>query len=126
MQETFDRTRAGSDTLATDETFDLISSDKVDGTAVYNLEDERLGKIAHFMASVTGTFAMRCSIMAAFSGRGTNYPLPWEELTYASAAKTARQFWLRIPPSRFCCDRPPTVFCRARGAGSRGLYSARG
>jgi hypothetical protein len=49
MQETFDRARTGGDTLATDETFDLISSDKVDGTAVYNLEDERLGKIDHFM-----------------------------------------------------------------------------
>jgi hypothetical protein len=38
MQETFDRTQTGGDTLARDETFDLISSEKVDGTAVYNRE----------------------------------------------------------------------------------------
>mgnify|MGYP006195088777 CR=1 FL=1 len=32
-----------SDTMARDETYDLISSEKVDGTAVYNRDGERLG-----------------------------------------------------------------------------------
>src|SRR5438270_12034761 len=49
VMATYDETRSGSDTLARDETFDLISSQQVDGTAVYDRGGEKLGKLAHFM-----------------------------------------------------------------------------
>ena len=38
-----------ADTFNTDETRELIASNKVEGTAVYDLEGERLGSITHFM-----------------------------------------------------------------------------
>ncbi len=38
-----------TDTLAIDETVRLISSDKVDGTAVYGTDGERLGTVRNFM-----------------------------------------------------------------------------
>lgn len=85
MQGTFDRTRTGGDALATDETSDLISSDKVDGTAVYNLEDEKLGKIAHFMVGKRdGRVRYAVLDYGGFFGAGDElYPLPWEALTYS-------------------------------------------
>jgi len=36
-------------TPATDETSDLIASDKVEGTAVYNAAGDRLGTVHNFM-----------------------------------------------------------------------------
>jgi hypothetical protein len=85
MQDTFDQTRSGRDTLAQDETFDLISSDKVDGTAVYNPEDERLGKIDHFMVGKRdGRVRYAVLDYGGFFGAGDDlYPLPWEALTYS-------------------------------------------
>ena len=41
-----DTTTAAARGLATDETDRLISSDKVEGTPVYNSKGERLGKVA--------------------------------------------------------------------------------
>ena len=84
MQDTFDQTRRG-DTLAQDETFDLISSDKVDGTAVYNLDDEKLGKIDHFMVGKRdGRVRYAVLDSGGFVGAGDDlYPLPWEALTYS-------------------------------------------
>jgi hypothetical protein len=84
MQETFDRTRTDADTLAREETFDLISSDKVDGTAVYNLQDEKLGKIDHFMVGkLDGQVRYAVLDYGGFFGGGDDlYPLPWAALTY--------------------------------------------
>ena len=84
MQETFDQTRTGGDTLARDETFDLISSAKVDGTAVYNFQDEKLGKIDHFMVGKRdGRVRYAVLDYGGFFGPGDElYPLPWEALTY--------------------------------------------
>ncbi len=35
-------------TMSRDETYDLISSEKVDGTAVYNRAGDKLGTVNHF------------------------------------------------------------------------------
>jgi hypothetical protein len=85
MQDTFDQTLSRGDTLAQDETFDLISSNKVDGTAVYNPEDERLGKIDHFMVGKRdGRVRYAVLDYGGFFGAGDDlYPLPWEALTYS-------------------------------------------
>ena len=47
MQNTTTRTGAGS--VATDETDRLIASNKVEGTAVYNRQGDRLGDVYNFM-----------------------------------------------------------------------------
>jgi PRC-barrel domain len=44
-----DTTTVAAGGLATDETDRLISSDKVEGTPVYNPKGERLGKVHHLM-----------------------------------------------------------------------------
>lgn len=85
MKETYDETRADSDTLTRDETFDLISSQKVDGTAVYNPQDEKLGKIDHVMIGKRDGRA-RFAVLdyGGLFGMGDDlYPLPWESLTYS-------------------------------------------
>jgi hypothetical protein len=83
--QTFDETRTSGDRLAQDETFDLISSEKVDGTAVYNLEDEKLGTIHHFMVGKRDG-QVRYAVMSygGLFGMGDDfYPLPWDALTYS-------------------------------------------
>ena len=70
--------------LETDETHDLISSEKVDGTAVYNREGERLGTVHHFMVGKRDG-RVRYAVMnfGGFLGIGERYhPLPWQALTY--------------------------------------------
>jgi hypothetical protein len=42
---------ASTTSVETDETEDLIASNKVEGTAVYNRQGERLGDIYNFMVS---------------------------------------------------------------------------
>jgi hypothetical protein len=83
--QTFDETRAGGDRLAQDETFDLISSEKVDGTAVYNREDEKLGTIHHFMVGKRdGQVHYAVLSYGGLFGMGDDfYPLPWDALTYS-------------------------------------------
>src|SRR4029453_7648506 len=82
---TFDETRTGGDRLAQDETFDLISSEKVDGTAVYNPEDEKLGTIHHFMVGKRdGQVRYAVLSYGGLFGMGDDfYPLPWDALTYS-------------------------------------------
>ena len=68
----------------TDETSDLISSDKVDGTAVYNREGEKLGSIHTLMIDKTaGKVTYAVMSFGGFLGIGDRYhPLPWDVLTY--------------------------------------------
>jgi sporulation protein YlmC with PRC-barrel domain len=70
--------------LATDETDHLISSDKVEGTPVYNPKGERLGKVHHLMIDkYTGQVAYAVMSFDGFLGIGEKYnPLPWKMLTY--------------------------------------------
>jgi hypothetical protein len=73
-----------SQSVATDETGALISSDKVEGTAVYNREGEKLGSINSVMIDkVSGQVAYAVMSFGGFLGMGDRYhPLPWHVLTY--------------------------------------------
>ena len=69
---------------ATQETSELIASDKVEGTAVYNHTSERLGSVYNFMVNKrSGQVAYAVLSFGGFLGIGSSYhPLPWNELTY--------------------------------------------
>ena len=79
-----DTTTVDMGRLATDETNRLISSDKVEGTPVYNPKGERLGKVHHLMIDkYTGHVAYAVMSFGGFLGIGEKYyPLPWKMLTY--------------------------------------------
>jgi len=70
--------------VETDETDRLIASDKVEGTAVYNRQGERLGTVQNFMVDkYTGQVAYAVMSFGGFLGMGESYhPLPWKILTY--------------------------------------------
>lgn len=70
--------------VATDETTRLIASNKVEGTAVYNSERERLGTIYNFMVDKrSGRVEYAVLQFGGFLGIGSDYyPLPWEVLRY--------------------------------------------
>jgi len=71
--------------LKTDETQDLISSEKVDGTSVYSRDGDKLGSIHHFMVGKRDG-RVRYAVLSfggLFEG-DRYYPLPWSELTYSS------------------------------------------
>lgn len=75
---------AGTDAVDTNETNDLIASDKVEGTAVYNRQGERLGSIYNVMIDkVSGQVTYAVMAFGGFLGMGDSYhPLPWKALTY--------------------------------------------
>jgi hypothetical protein len=77
-------TSAATRAPATEETSDLIASDKVEGTAVYNRNAERLGSVYNFMVNKrSGQVSYAVLSFGGFLGIGTSYhPLPWNELTY--------------------------------------------
>ena len=70
--------------VATEETSDLISSDKVEGTAVYNHQGEKLGSIHTLMIDkISGKVAYAVMSFGGFLGIGDRYhPLPWSVLKY--------------------------------------------
>ena len=69
-----DTTTAAARGLATDETDRLISSDKVEGTPVYNPKGERLGKVHHLMIDkYTGQVAYAVMSFGGFLGIGEKY-----------------------------------------------------
>ena len=63
---------------------DLIASDRVEGTSVYNRAGEKLGKIAHFMVEKrSGQVRYAVLSFGGFLGLGEEeYPLPWSMLKY--------------------------------------------
>jgi PRC-barrel domain protein len=71
-------------TLDRRETYSLIGSDKVEGTAVYRSNGERVGKIERVMIDkLTGKVAYAVMSFGGFMGIGEDYyPLPWSLLTY--------------------------------------------
>ena len=73
-------TETAARTGQTDETNRLISSQKVDGTAVYN----RRGDVDHMMIDkFTGQVQYAVLSCGGFLGMGEEYsPLPWKSLTY--------------------------------------------
>ena len=70
--------------VATDETHSLIASNKVEGTAVFNPQGERLGSIYNFMVNKrSGKVEYAVLQFGGFLGIGSDYyPLPWDLLTY--------------------------------------------
>ena len=70
--------------LETDETSRLISSQKVDGTTVYNRTGDKLGTVDHLMIDkFTGHVEYAVMSFGGFLGIGESYnPLPWRSLTY--------------------------------------------
>jgi sporulation protein YlmC with PRC-barrel domain len=72
-------------TIARDETFDLIASNKVEGTAVYNRGGEKLGSVYNFMVGKRdGQVRYAVLSFGGLFGMGERYyPLPWNVLTYS-------------------------------------------
>lgn len=70
--------------LARDETGHLIASNKVEGTAVYGRDGERLGDIYNFMVDKhSGHVEYAVMSYGGFLGMGVRYyPLPWDMLSY--------------------------------------------
>ena len=67
-----------------DETDELIASDKVEGTAVYDRDGEKIGTVHNFMVGKrTGRVAYAVISFGGFLGMGGGYhALPWNTLTY--------------------------------------------
>lgn len=76
----FDRSRP----LERDETGNLISSDKVEGTAVYSTDGEKLGSIDHVMLGKrSGRVEYSVMSFGGFMGIGEDhFPVPWDALDY--------------------------------------------
>jgi hypothetical protein len=70
--------------VATDETRNLISADKVVGTTVYNHQGENLGSVYGLMLNkLNGQVAYAIMSFGGFLGIGESYhPLPWRVLSY--------------------------------------------
>ena len=67
-----------------DESASLIASNKVEGTAVYSSDGEKLGSIYNFMVDKrTGQVEYAVLQFGGVLGLGSDfYPLPWEVLDY--------------------------------------------
>jgi sporulation protein YlmC with PRC-barrel domain len=63
---------------------DVISSEKVEGTSVYNTAGEKLGSVDDLMIDkVSGQIRYAVLEFGGFLGMGTDrYPLPWNMLKY--------------------------------------------
>ena len=61
----------------------LIGSDKVDGTAVYSADDNKIGNVQRIMIDkISGKVAYAVVSFGGFLGMGEDYyPLPWSLLT---------------------------------------------
>jgi hypothetical protein len=70
--------------IATDETRDLIASDKVEGTSVYDRNSTKLGSVSALMLDKrSGHVSYAVLSFGGFLGMGSSYhPLPWHQLTY--------------------------------------------
>jgi sporulation protein YlmC with PRC-barrel domain len=70
--------------VETDETDRLIASNKVEGTAVYDREGNKLGSVYNFMVDKrSGQAEYAVLSFGGFLGIGDEYhPLPWDQLTY--------------------------------------------
>ncbi|HEY7302077.1 MAG TPA: PRC-barrel domain-containing protein [Xanthobacteraceae bacterium] len=66
------------------ETVSLIGSDKVEGTAVYGANDERIGSVQRVMIDkISGKVAFAVISFGGFLGIGEDYyPMPWAQLKY--------------------------------------------
>ncbi|MET0240503.1 MAG: PRC-barrel domain-containing protein [Sphingobium sp.] len=70
--------------IGTYERSSLIASDRVEGTAVFDLKGERLGSISRLMIGKTSG-QVDCAVLSfgGFLGIGNeHYPIPWSMLSY--------------------------------------------
>jgi hypothetical protein len=76
----YDRSRP----LERDETGNLISSRKVEGTPVYNSKGDKLGSVDHMMiGKCSGRVEYAVMSFGGFLGMGERFhPLPWDVLDY--------------------------------------------
>jgi len=82
-EDTYFDDRAG---LERRESGDTISSRKVEGTAVYGRDQERLGTIESFMVNkLSGQVEYAVLQFGGLFGIGSDYyPLPWNQLRYSA------------------------------------------
>jgi hypothetical protein len=75
---------ATTSSVETRETGSLIGSDKVEGTAVYGADEQKIGEIERVMIEkVGGKVAFAVLSFGGFLGIGEDYyPVPWSILTY--------------------------------------------
>src|SRR3979490_1160481 len=68
------------------ETGNLIGSDKVEGTAVYGADNQKIGSIQRVMIDKTsGKVSYAVLGFGGFLGIGNDhYPLPWQSLKYGT------------------------------------------
>jgi PRC-barrel domain len=68
------------------ETVSLIGSDKVEGTAVYGADDQKIGTVQRVMLDkVSGKVAYAVVSFGGFLGMGEDYyPMPWPNMKYAT------------------------------------------
>ncbi|MCG2842574.1 PRC-barrel domain-containing protein [Sandaracinobacter sp. RS1-74] len=70
--------------IETEETTDLIASNKVEGTSVYSRQGEKLGSIYNFLVGKrSGKVDYAVLQFGGIFGLGADYyPLPWDVLNY--------------------------------------------
>ncbi len=70
--------------VETHESRELISSDKVEGTSVYDRRGNKLGSVSNVMLDKrSGQVAYAVLSFGGFLGMGSSYhPLPWNQLHY--------------------------------------------
>lgn len=73
-----------NDRTPIEETAELIASDKVEGTAVYDGHGEKIGTIQNFMVDKrSGQVVYAVMSFGGFLGMGEkHHPLPWKVLRY--------------------------------------------
>jgi hypothetical protein len=66
------------------ETVSLIGSDKVEGTAVYGADDQKIGSVQRIMIDkISGKVAYAVVSFGGFLGMGEDYyPMPWPSMKY--------------------------------------------
>lgn len=74
-------------TIEASEQGNLIGSDKVEGTAVFGADDQKIGSIERVMIDkVSGRVSYAVLSFGGFLGIGDDhYPLPWQSLKYDTA-----------------------------------------
>lgn len=72
------------ESLKATETFNLISADKVEGTAVYSPAGDKLGTVENLMIDKkSGRVGYAVMAFGGFLGMGeSRHPLPWQTLKY--------------------------------------------
>ena len=90
--------------LAPNTHYNVISSDQVEGTSVYNAQGDKLGSIDNLMIDkLSGQVRYAVLECGGFLGMGTDrYPLPWSMLKY----DTSRDGYV-VPLDKATLERAP-------------------